>query len=227
MTTGNNDRSRLRAAPRRLWRDVLSIYYANTPTWRWLKSGALVFFGFFLWTGGNVLLSVRPGWRFLEYAIAYGFLLLVWGPLTHFVVVPATIRLRRTAERPVARTLARQGSKLNLSVFLLLVVLFGTFTPGVMMLEFEPSFGTDGADASADVICDVDGDRVDCRLENVEGTDHVVVLSGGEELERLDRPPYEFELRTDELADTATGREFVVELRNENGETLRRYVRTV
>jgi hypothetical protein len=64
------------------WRDLLSVYYANTAVWRWLKSGTLVFFGFFLWAGSTVLQSVT-GWTFLNYTMAYGFLLLAWGPFTH------------------------------------------------------------------------------------------------------------------------------------------------
>ncbi|WP_058366328.1 hypothetical protein [Haloparvum sedimenti] len=220
----------LRRVVRQLWRDLLSVYYANTPAWRWLKSGTLVVFGFFCWTGSSVLLSYRPGWGFLTYAMAYGFLLIVWGPLTHLGVVPAAIRLRRTAEHPVARFLARQASKLNLSVFLTLVLLAGTVTPGVMMFEYASPLadGGDAApDAGADVVCEDEGDLVACHLEAVRGADRVVVTTGGEELVTLSEPPYEFELRKAELADGATGKQFVVELRDAEGETLRRYVQTV
>jgi hypothetical protein len=37
------------------WRTMRSIYYANSLSWRFLKSGALVFFGFFLWSASNIL----------------------------------------------------------------------------------------------------------------------------------------------------------------------------
>lgn len=220
----------LRRVVRQLWRDLLSVYYANTPAWRWLKSGTLVVFGFFCWTGSSVLRSYRPGWGFLTYTMAYGFLLIVWGPLTHLGVVPAAIRLRRTAERPLVRTLARQASKLNLSVFLTLVLILGTVTPGVMTFEYSSPLADGGdaaADAGADVVCEDRGDLVACHLEAVEGADRVVVTSGGAELRTLEGPPYEFELRKSELADGATGKQFVVELRDAEGETLRRYVQTV
>ncbi|MFC6614151.1 hypothetical protein ACFQAS_04115 [Halopenitus salinus] len=216
-------------ALRGVWRDLLSVYCANTPTWRWLKSGTLVVFGFFLWTGSSVLSSYRPDWGFLSYTMAYGFVVIAWGPFTHLVVVPTVIRLRRTAEHPAVRTLVRHGSKLNFGTFLLVVVVLGTFTPGVMALDYSsPLSGGDSPDAGADVICETstDGETIACHLENVEGTDHVVVRSGGENLRTLEEPPYAFELRRDELTASTTGEQFVVELRDENGETLRRYIRT-
>jgi hypothetical protein len=58
------------------WRDLKSVYYANSTIWKLLKSATLVFFGFFLWAGSNLLLSYQPGWGFLYYIMAYGFVLL-------------------------------------------------------------------------------------------------------------------------------------------------------
>lgn len=210
------------------WRDLLSIYYANTPVWRWLKSGTLVFFGFFLWMGGNVLLSVKPDWTFLHYVMAYGFLLIAWGPFTHLVVVPLTIRLRRTGEHRLARIFARNSGKINLSIFFLLVIIIGTVTPAVMLFEFSPSLGGGGQpDVSGDVVCDFGETTVSCHVEEPEGIDHVVVTSGGEELARADDPPYAFEIETDNIAETRTGKEFRIDFRDENGKSLRRFVRTV
>ena len=210
-----------------MWRDLLSVYYANTPVWRWLKSGALVFLGFFLWMGGSVLLSVKPGWTFLHYAMAYGFLLIAWGPFTHFVVVPLTIRLRRTAEHPIPRTFARNSGKINLAIFFTLVAIFGTITPGIMLLDFSPGAGGDGSpEVRGEVVCDVDS-VITCRVENASGIDHVVATSGGEEVARADGPPFEMEIQRDELAETRTGKQFRIEFRDENGETIRRFVRTV
>lgn len=219
----------IRRTVQRAWRDLLSVYYANTPIWRWLKSAALVFLGFFAWTGSNVLLSVRPDWTVLHYTMAYGFLLVVWGPFTHFVVVPLTIRLRREGTHPLSRWFARNSGKTNLSVFFALVVVLGTVTPGVMLLEFSPTLpGGDGApDASGDLVCEETDELVTCQVENAEGFDHVVVTSGGEEVARADEPPYEFEVEKDELAVTRTGLEYRVDYRDADGETLRRQVRTV
>jgi hypothetical protein len=213
---------------RQAWGDLLSVYYANTPVWRWLKSGGLVMLGLAVWSGANVLYSYVPEWDFLTYVVAYGFLVIIWGPLTHFLVVPGIIRLRRTADDGFKRFIARNGSKINLSVFLVLVVVLGTLTPGVMMLEFSGTLGESGSgDVTADLVCEYGEETVTCQLEEPSGFDHVVVTSGNQQLERIDEPPYEFTIRRDELAETRTGAEFVVELRAEDGTTLRRFVRTV
>jgi hypothetical protein len=209
------------------WRDLLSVYYANTPIWRWIKSGALVFLGLFLWTGANVLHSYRPDWGLLRYVMAYGFVLLAWGPLTHFVVVPLVIRFRRTAERPAVRTLTRHASKLNFSTFLLVVVVVGTLAPGVMLLEFSPGVDTGGSTVTADVTCDAGESVVSCRVDVTGEVDHVAVTAGGDVIRTLDQPPYVFEVDRSELAETGVGHQFVVELRDTDGNTLRRFVQTV
>jgi hypothetical protein len=216
----------LRALVVRGWHDLLSVYYANTPIWRWMKSGALVFLGLFLWTGANVLHSYRPDWDLLRYVMAYGFVLLAWGPLTHFVVVPLAIRLRRTTERPFVRSLARHASKLNFSTFLLVVVVVGALAPGVMLLEFSPGAGTGGSTVTADVACDAGESTVSCRVDVTGEVDHVAVVAGGEVIRTLDEPPYAFEVERSELAETGVGRQFVVELRDADGDTLRRFVQT-
>lgn len=219
---------RLRALLGRAWRDARSVYYANTPAWRWLKSGTLVFFGLFCWSAAGLLHSYRPGWDWLTYVMAYGFLLVAWGPLTHAVVVPASIRLRRTAERPWVRTLARHASKLNLGVFFALVLVLGTVAPGAMMLDFRGALGGDGGgDVTAEVGCTPAGDHVRCRVDVEGDVDRVVVTSGGERLRTLEEPPYTFELARDEIATVAGGGQFVIELRDADGNTLRRFVQTV
>jgi hypothetical protein len=210
------------------WRDLLSVYYANTPAWRWLKSGGLVMFGLAIWSGANVLHSYVPEWDFLTYVMAYGFLVIAWGPLTHFLVVPGIIRLRRTADSGVRRWIARNGSKLNLSVFIVLVIVFGTLAPGVMMLEFSGALtDSGGGDVTADLVCESGEETISCRLEKPQGFDHAVVSSGGERLQRVDGPPYAFEIQRDELTETRDGASFAVELKAEDGSTLRRFVRTV
>lgn len=213
---------------RHIWRDAKSVYYANTPTWRWLKGGTLLFFGFFCWSAASLLLAYRPQWDVLTYVMAYGFLLIVWGPLTHVVVVPATIRLRRSATTPAKRWLGRHGSKLNLTVFFTLVLIVGTVVPGVMVLDFSGALAGGGAspDATADLTCTLSDERVECSLENVRGVDHVVVLTGDRELERIDEGPYRFSVPTAALEEAARSKELAVELRDEEGRTLRRFVRT-
>ncbi|MFB6312163.1 MAG: hypothetical protein ABEH64_13395, partial [Salinirussus sp.] len=126
----------LRQTLRGMWRDLKSVYYANTPIWRLLKSAALVFLGLFCWAGANLLLSFFQDVFVLWILLSYGFLLLLWGPLTHFVVVPLVIRLRRTANSPVTRWLSRHGSKLNLTVFVVLVLILAVYPLGIMTFQF-------------------------------------------------------------------------------------------
>jgi len=70
---------------------------------------------------GNVLLAYWTDSVTVRYALAYGFVLILWGPLTHLLVVPAVIRLRRTAENPTVRRIVRHGSKINFATFLVIV----------------------------------------------------------------------------------------------------------
>lgn len=210
------------------WYDLISIYYTNTPIWRWLKSAALVFLGFFLWMAGNVLLSVQSEWTFLTYVMAYGFVLIVWGPFTHMAVVPTTIRLRRSASHPLVRTFSRYASKINFSVFLLIVAIVGTVVPGIMLLEFSTSIGDGGGpDVSGELNCEVEETVVTCSVENPEGIDHVVVTSGGETITTVEGPPFEFEIERDRLEETRTGKEFTVDYRNADGETVQRHIERV
>lgn len=227
--TARSMSARITEIPRRLWRDLLSVYYTNTPVWRWLKSGTLVFFGFFLWVSGALLYAFQPEWGWLTYVMAYGFVLILWGPLTHMLVVPLAIRLRRTAQHPVTRTFARQASKINLTVFFALVILLGMAPISPMMLDFTGFVGSDGSpDVSAQIDCETDDELVTCLVETDESVDHVVVLSGGDELDRADGPsPFTLEFQRTDAEEVVGQKQFTVELRDDDGDTLRRYVRTV
>jgi len=226
-TPRTDSRMRLGGIVRQAWRDLLSVYYANTPVWRWLKSGSLVFLGLFLWMSGNVLAAYWTDSVTVRYALAYGFVLILWGPLTHLLVVPAVIRLRRTAENPTVRRIVRHGSKINFATFLVIVAVVGTLAPGVMLLDFSSGFGTDGGDVTAELVCQTDSDPITCELETAAGVDHVVLLAGGEEIDRNDEPPYAVSAPRDSLSEGPSGSQFVIELRGPDGDTLRRFVRTV
>lgn len=221
----------LRTTVGQLWRDALSVYYANTPVWRWLKSGALVFFGFFLWSAASLVLSVRPDWGVLTYVAAYGIVLVLWGPLTHMAIVPLVIRLRRTAQHPITKTIARQGSKLNLSVFFAIVIVLGTFPAGPTVLDFGGGIGIGGdgdGGVSASIDCDADEETVTCLVTaDGEQVDHVVVLTGGEQIAQDSDRPFEVAVAIDDLAEVVGQKEFEIEVRNAEGETLARFVRTV
>jgi len=205
-TPRTDSRMRLGGIVRQAWRDLLSVYYANTPVWRWLKSGSLVFLGLFLWMSGNVLLAYWTDSVTVRYALAYGFVLILWGPLTHLLVVPAVIRLRRTAENPTVRRIVRHGSKINFATFLVIVAVVGTLAPGVMLLDFSSGFGTDGGDVTAELVCQTDSDPITCELETAAGVDHVVLLAGGEEIDRNDEPPYAVSAPRDSLSEGHRGR---------------------
>ncbi len=218
----------LRRTIRGLWNDALSVYYANTPIWRWLKSGSLVFLGFFTWSGASLLLSYRPDWTVLTYVMAYGFVLILWGPLTHFVILPAVIRLRRSGIRPSLRPVLRQASKLNLTVFFVIVIVLGTAPIAPMTLDFTGAVEGDRApDVNPDLDCvQVDG-VVECELSDPTGIDHVVVTSGDREIDRATDPPFSMAFEVDELEEVVGQQQFVVELRDEEGETIRRYTRNL
>ncbi|WP_458210467.1 hypothetical protein [Haladaptatus sp. NG-SE-30] len=208
------------------WNDLLSVYYANTLIWRLLKSGALIALGLFCWSGANLVLSYRPDWGFLYYVMAYGFVLLFWGPFTHLVVVPMVIRMRRSGKGGLRRQFARHGSKVNLTVFLLIVLVLGTFPLGVMTFEFQvPVGGSGDGDVNPQLQCTKSGEIVHCHLSDSRGIDSVVVSSGGKTLKVIDDPPFDFDVNVNDLETVNGDRQFTVELRDDNGDTIRRYIR--
>lgn len=206
------------------WQDLKSVYYANTPIWRLLKSAALLFLGLFTWAGSNLLLSFRPDWTVLWIFLSYGFVLVIWGPFTHFVVVPLVIRLRRTSQGPVTHWLGRHGSKLNLTVFFLVVLLLAAYPLGVMTVQFQLPAGDSGS-VNPQLQCTKSGERIHCHLSDSRGVDHVRILSGGERLQQIDEPPFDFNLDTSELETVRDEKQFTVELRDENDDLVRRYIR--
>lgn len=214
---------KLTGVVRQAWRDMLSVYYANTVIWRLLKSGALAFLGVFCWAGGNLFKSYLPGATWLNYVIAYGALVFFYGPFTHLVIVPLVIRWRR--KQGFLNKLARKMSKLNLTVFIVLVIIVGTYPPSIMLLDFDVSSG--GTDVNPELTCDYGEEVVACELTEAEGVAQVVVTSGGNELVVLEEPPYEFEVRRDDMVESVGQKRFVVELRAEDGSMVRRFSRAV
>lgn len=212
-----------RDALRSGWRDFLSIYYANSPTWRLMKSGGLAFFGFFCWAASNLVLSVRPGWTFLYYLMAYGLLLIPYGPFTHLVVVPLSIRWRKRASGSL-NSFAKNLSKINITVFVLAVLVMGTLAPGFMILEFSVETD-DKPDVDPSLDCqELDGE-ITCTLSDEPGIGRVVVSSAGEEITRLDEAPWEFTVQKDQLAEVTGSRRLLVEVQTEDGDTLRTFRR--
>lgn len=194
-----------------------------------MKSGALVFLGGFLWAGSLVLLSVRPQWTALYLLVAYGFLLVFWGPLTHLGIVPLVLRFRRQGSHPVTRFLGRHGGKLNLTIFISLVIVLAAVQPSFMLLEFSLPLADDPSPSvQGELTCEgpIDG-LITCEVRNAQGIDHVVILSGGVELARADEPPFHVKFHTDDLVETRIGKEYRVQYRNADGSILQQRVRTV
>lgn len=216
---------------RSAWNTLLTIYYANSLSWRALKSGALFFFGFFLWAGSNVLGSYFVETTVLRYTASYGFVLVFYGPFHHLVVIPVYQRLRRQGTH-----LSLGGHlhlpNLSLGVFLALVVVLGTFPVGPMTIDFQSTLEESGADVTPDLAC-VKGTAPDgtttvhCHLTESEGVDRVVVASGDRTLVVDRDPPYEFTIRADELQSVTGSKRFRVDLRAEDGSLVRRYTRTL
>ncbi|WP_336002820.1 hypothetical protein [Halorientalis halophila] len=214
---------------RNAWRTMKTIYYANSLSWRFLKAGALVFMGFFLWSASNLLLSYQPAWNWLHYPMAYGFLVLLYGPVHHFVVIPLALRLRRSGGRRT--TVGTRLPNAALVAFLIAVVLLGTFPTAPVTFDFQSSLEDAGADVNPDLQCtkSTSGDdtTIHCHLTESDGIDSVAVVTGGDQLTVDDDPPFDFDVRESRLQEVTGEKQFQVVLRDENGDTIRRYTRTV
>jgi len=211
------------------WRTMRSVYYANSLSWRFLKSGALVFFGFFCWSASNLLLSYQPGWTWLTYPMSYGFLLLWYGPIHHVLVIPLAIRWRRSGDTKA--TVGRRLPTAGLALFLAAVVVLGTVPAGPVVFDFQSSLDGTAADVDPDLLCTQssagDGAEIHCHLTESEGIDHVVVTSGGERI-AIDRtPPFEFDISERQLTTVTGQKQFQVVLADDDGNTVRRYTRTL
>lgn len=214
------------------WRTLVTVYYANSLSWRAFKSGALVFFGFFLWSASNLLLSYQPAWWPLNYVMAYGFVLIPYGPFHHLVVIPLYIRWRREGRR-LSLGGHRHLPNLSLAAFLAIVLVLGTFpaAAGPMTFDFSSQLEAGGVDVNPDLACTkstVGGEAVvHCHLTESAGIAAVVVESGGERVLVDEEPPYEFTVREGELTEVVGQQQFQVVLLDEDGNELRRYTRTL
>ena len=162
------------------WNTLHTVYYANTPSWRVLKSGALLFFGFFLWAGANVLLSYEPSWWVLHYPMAYGFVLVFYGPFHHLVVIPLALRWRRRGDGTRTRV-GRHLPNAGLAAFLVAVVVLGT-APGLvgpMAFDFDATLDGTGVDVDPELLCTKGthetGTDIHCHLTEADGSDHDVL----------------------------------------------------
>jgi len=210
------------------WSTVKTVYYADSPSWRALKSGGLVFFGFFVWAGSNLLYSYNPGLTFLRYPMAYGFALIVYGPIHHAVVLPLSFRLRRGGGS-AKQTIGKRLPNAMLVCFLAVVVVLGTFPAGPMVVDFQSTLESSGADVSPDLLCTKStaggSATVHCHLSDSDGVDRIVVRSGDSRVLVDDDPPYEFTVEERELESVTGEKQFTVLLQDEDGTMVRRYSR--
>ena len=216
----------LAAAVSRAWSTIKTVYWANSPSWRVLKSGALVFLGFFVWAGSNILYSYNGDLHALRYPMAYGFLLIGYGPVHHLVVIPLALKWRRSDG--LRSTLGKRMPNGLLALFLAAIVVLGTFPMGVMTVDFQSQLGDGSADIDPELSCaKTTGEdaRVDCELEAVDGVGRIVVESGGETLRTVEDPPYEFAIAESEIEAVAGERQFTVRLEDDDGNFVRRYTR--
>lgn len=212
------------------WQTLRSVYYANSVSWRVFKTGGLVFLGFFCWAGANVVLSYRPGWTPLYLLLSYGFLLVIYGPIHHLVVIPLSFRLRRRPDR-----LSRVGRRLPTAMlvgFFVAVGLLALNPVGPMLIDFTAALSTaTGGDVDPALLCTTGTDdataAVHCHLDSSEGISRVVVESGGQEVLVDDAPPFDFILQETELRETMDQKRFTVKLEGKNGDLLRQYTRSL
>lgn len=217
--------------PTRLWRTVKSIYYASSPAWQFLKSGALFLLGLFCWSAANLLLSYEPSWHWPYFFMAYGFLLTPYGPFTHLVLVPHVIPwLRRRTRDGWLHWLGRHLTETSLTVFFTAVLLMGLYPPPVMQMDFQGTTGATRSDIDPMLACSSaaasDGTTVTCQLQRTAGVGSITVESGGARLLQTSAPPYEFSLEQVDVAEVVGQHQFQVVVRDTEGAPVRRFTRT-
>lgn len=217
--------------PRRLWRTIKSVYYASSPAWQFLKSGALFLFGLFCWSAANLLLSYEPSWHWPYFFMAYGFLLTPYGPFTHMVLVPHVIPwLRRRARDSWLHVLGRHLTMTSLTLFFGAVLWMGLYPPSVMQMDFRATQSAGQVDVNPNLVCTSPNDPqavITCHLEETSGVGAIAVESGGtHRLERTE-PPYSFSLQGKDLVEVVGQHQFQVVVHDADGRPVRRFTRTV
>lgn len=218
--------------PVRLWRIVKSIYYASSPAWQFLKSGALLLLGLFFWSASNLLLSYEPTWHWPYFFMAYGFLLTPYGPFTHLVLVPHVIPwLRRRPRTGWLHQLGRHLTLTSLTLFFSAVLWLGLLPPSIMQIDFRAATTAETVDVAPRLSCarsDTGSTRaIRCHLERTAGVEAIAVESGGTRLLRRTEPPFSFSVRPDQLVEVVRQRQFQVVVFNAENEPVRRFNKTL
>ncbi|SHK61509.1 hypothetical protein [Rhodothermus profundi] len=219
----------------RLWRFIKSLYYASSPSWRLLKSGALFFFGFFCWAIGNLLHAYLPDVYWPNLLIVYGALLFWFGPLTHLVFVPHLLPwLRRQRRHRALHWLGGHFTATLLTVFFTTVVLLSLNPPDFVVLDVRGRLHGTSTQAAAELAahppeltCRRARHQITCTLTYVPATvTRIEVTSGPRRLLQLNAQETTFTLSEQDLTEVLGQREFRVTLYDRRGQQLREFVRT-
>lgn len=216
---------------RHSWRLIKSIYYANATSWRLLKAGSLVFFGFFCWSAANLLVSYSVDGLFWYLLMAYGFLLIFFGPLTHLVLLPYALPwLRRQKRGSLLHRLGKNLSPTTLTVFFLLVTAMAITRADVMTFEFTSSSYSRApvADIDPELNCTKleKTNDIECKITSDSGIESLIVESGNQALLVDDEPPFSFVIAEDDLEEVVGQRQLRVILRDADRNTVRQFTRT-
>lgn len=218
--------------PTRLWRTVKSIYYASTPAWQFLKSGALLMLGLFCWSAANLLLSYEPSWHWPYFFMAYGVLLIPYGPFTHLVLVPHLLPwLRRRTRGSWLHALGRHLTLTSLTLFFIAVVGLGLFPPSFMQIDFRAAASGTTPDVNPTLTCSPPEANEEavlaCHLDQTTGVGAITVQSGGTQILRREKPPFSFSLRRDQLVEVVGQSQFQVIVHDDANTPVRRFNRTL
>lgn len=213
------------------WHTILTIYYANSLSWRLLKAGGLFFLGCFVWAGSNILASCFSELTLLEYTTSYGFVLIGYGPVHHIAVIPLYQRLRKQGIHLTPGGHAHLPN-LSLIVFTVLVLSLAVNPLPVMVIDFQSTFDAGGGDVTTELACVKHTDANDtvgihCHLTDETGIAQIDVQSGSTHLLTDDTPPFEFSISSTDLESTMGTKRFRVELTDTDGTLIRRFTRTL
>lgn len=215
---------------KRGWDILRTVYWYNSIPWRVLKSGALVVFGFFFLAGANLLHSYKPDWDFLYLLMSYGFLMIVYGPIHHLIIIPVSLRLNHYSWGRAIKV-GKRVPFWTLMAFCVAVVVFGFYPLDVMTFEFKATAVNLSHDINPELSCvlrTVEEERIiRCELSPPEGIHSITVENAGRTIVTDEEPPFAFSFPEAKLEKVVGRKNFQVVLRDQYGEMIRRYVRSV
>lgn len=211
------------------WEILNTVYSYNSVPWRLLKAGALIVFGFFNFMAGNLLYSYKPDWNFLKFFMAYGSLLIVYGPIHHLVVIPGSLKLGRYSW---ARNLKipQWGHVILLVTFFSAVVYFSVFPMNFMIFEIEAQGMMGATDIDPEVTCwrpKENSTTIKCTVSHEPGIDYVDLQTRDKTVLTSDTVPHHFSVDESNIDEVVGQKTFSIIPRDKHGNILRRYVQQV